>query len=748
MSTNERRKIDLVTFEILRHRLWEINDEMAMLAARISGSPAVYESGDFNTAILTAEGEGLFTGVYVIRQASALDVLVQSVIERFRGDLHDGDMFLTNDPWSGALHAMDYAVVAPVFWEGEVVCWTGVVMHEIDVGGPRPGSWTVGAQDAFQECMLIPPVKIVEAGRLRKDIERIYLRNTRTPDMNALNLRAKIAAQVTTRERLRDIIREFGKDTFLDLQHQILDYVRTSLRRRIGQLPDGVWYAHAFLDHDGVEDRMYRFRLKLTKTGEKLIFDFTGTSKQALGAINSAYSGLIGGVVQTIFPLLCFDLPWSHGAVADCIEIISEPGTVNNATFPAATSMATVNSCQITGNVIWEAFARMFSCVDELRREVSGLCYGGVAMAVLAGRRINGTPFVNMFTDSVGGGGARSFRDGIDTCGNMVAPGYAIPNVERIEGLFPVLYVYRKERPETAGAGTWRGGVGIEYMIIPHKGAGEIEAVFFGSAAAHCETKGAAGGFPGSVQRSLIIRDANVGEQFKSGQVPLTSDDVTGLVELPQAKDTAKLGGSDAWVCFCDGGGGYGDPLERDPGNVRLDVLRGLCTAAEGERLYGVKLDGDNVDQLQTNALRTKRREARKVQGRRMGDAWRPDAAFEGEQLFRYGEILAVRRTKIGPAIGCIRCGSMLCAATEDPRQRALMVEQELSALSPLNRYGREDEVVIRHYCCPGCARVFSTDVQLKSDDPRMPEMVLSAEYFTQTQSSPRTKTAESAPAT
>jgi N-methylhydantoinase B len=480
---SQTTKLDLITFEVLRHRLWEINDEMAMLAARISGSPAVYESNDFNAAILTASGEGLFTGVYVIRQASALDVLVQSVIERFKDDCNDGDMFLTNDPWCGALHAMDYAVVAPVFWEGEIVCWTGVVMHEIDVGGPRPGSWTVGARDAFQECTLIPPAKIVDRGKLRKDIEQIYLRNCRIPDMNALNLRAKIAAQLTTRERLRDIIREYGRDTFVGLQHQILDYVRTALRKRISTLPDGIWFSHGFLDHDGVNDRIYRFELKLTKKADKLIFDFTGTSKQAAGSINCAYSGLIGGVVQTIFPLLCFDLPWSHGAVADCIEIISEPGTVNNATFPAATSMATVNSCQLTGNVIWEAMARMFSCVEELREEVAGLCYGGVAMAVLAGTNVNGRPFVNMFTDSVGGGGARSYRDGVDTCGNMVAPAYGIPNVERIESLFPVLYVYRKERAETAGAGRWRGGVGIEYMIIPYGTDAPVDAVFFGSAA-------------------------------------------------------------------------------------------------------------------------------------------------------------------------------------------------------------------------------------------------------------------------
>ena len=148
--------------------------------------------------------------------------------------------------------------------------------------------------------------------------------------MNALNLRAKIAAQVTTRERLRDIIREYSKETFLDLQEQIMDYVKTAVRNRIALIPDGTWYSNAFLDHDGVEDKLYRYKLKLTKKGDKLLLDFTGTSKQAAGSVNSAYSGLIGGVVQTLFPLLCFDLPWSHGAIADCFEIISEEGTINN----------------------------------------------------------------------------------------------------------------------------------------------------------------------------------------------------------------------------------------------------------------------------------------------------------------------------------------------------------------------------------------------------------------------------------
>src|SRR5262245_4022133 len=621
MPSGRRDRVDVVTFEVLRHRLWEINDEMGLMMGRISGSPAVYEAGDFNTAILTADGRGLFAGVYVIRQASALDLVVQAVLECFGGDVHEGDVFLTSDPWYGALHAMDSAVVAPLFWGGECVAWTGVVVHEMDMGGARPGSWCVGARDAYQEVPLMPPVKIVDGGRVRTDVERAFLRNSRTPEINALNLRAKIATQTATHQQLREIIAHYGVGTFLALQEQIIDYVRDAVRRRIAPLPDGVWYATALLDHDGVQNNLYRLQLALTKRGDHLTFDFTGTDRQAPGAINCAWSGLVGGVLQVLFPLLCFDLPWSHGALQNCITLVSESGTINNATFPAGTSMATVNACQATGNLVWEAMARMYGCSAHLRDEVMALGYGGVNMGVFGGRRPDGRPFVNMFTDSVGGGGARSFRDGIDTCGNMIAPAYGIPNVERIESLVPVLYVYRREREETAGAGTYRGGVGLEYMIIPHHAPGPLEAVFFGTGASHMETKGVLGGLPGSIHRNLVLRGAGVREHFAHGRVPLSVEEAgCERLEVMDAKHASWLEAGDAWVNFCTGGGGYGDPLDRDPERVRVDVRRGLVTPDEARRLYGVVVTDDLVvDAGATAARRAEIRAARLARGVRLG---------------------------------------------------------------------------------------------------------------------------------
>lgn len=724
-----RKQLDVVTFEVLRHRLWEINDEMGVMAGRISGSPAVYESGDFNSALLTADGRGLFTGVYVIRQSAALDVMVQSVIRSFDGDIEDGDMFLTNDPWYGALHAMDYAVVAPVFWEGRCIAWTGVVMHEMDVGGPRPGSWSVGARNVYEECPLMPPVKIVSGGRFRKDVEGVYLRNSRTAQINALNLRAKISAQATTHERLREIIREYGLSTFLTLQEQIIDYVSRSVRKRVSRLPDGVFHATCLLEHDGVNDHLYELKLSLTKSGERLKFDFTGTDKQAGGAINCAYSGLIGGVTQVLFPLLCFDLPWSQGALLDCIDILSEEGTINNCTFPAATSMATVNASQATGNLVWEAMAKLYGCSDELEDEVIALGYGGVNMAVLAGTQASGAPFVNMFTDSVGGGGARSFADGVDTCGNLIAPSYGIPNVERIENLFPVLYLYRKEKPDTAGAGKYRGGVGLEYMIMPYGTPHDIDAVFFSSGCSHPENKGVWGGLPGAVQRNLILRGSAVEEMLRQGDMPASAEEVKcRRVEIPLAKDTAALKGGDIWVNYCSGGGGYGDPLLRDPQQVQRDVRIGLCSRATAQALYGVSLGGDlAVDAKKTARLREARRKQRLEAGKRHpGASNAHESRSVGEKLLPCGEMLAIHASDDGPVYRCECCSRVLGAATEDLRRLLLLVEQPIGKLAPVNALVRKPKVVVRQYCCPGCGTLVSVDAPLAAYDPWMPDMKLS----------------------
>lgn len=709
-------RLDMVTFEVLKHRLWAINDEMALIAGRISGSPAVYESGDFNTAILTPGGQSLYVGAHIIRQAAALDVVVQGVKEFFGDDIADGDMFLTNDPWYGALHAQDAAVVAPVFFGGRLIAWTGIVMHETDVGGPKPGSWSVGARNAYEECPLFPPLKLIERGRLRRDVEAAFLRASRTPDLNALNLRAKIACQQTTRERLLDIVREIGSDGWFDLVDQLLQYVRTAVRERLRDIPDGTWHASHLLDHDGVEDRIYQLKVAVTKDVDRLIIDFRGTDKQAGGPINCTRSGLLGGVFQTLLPLLCFDVPWSTAALMDCVEVISEPGTINNALFPAATSMATVNACQATGSVLWNAMANMYGWSTALRGEMMALGHCGSNRAILSGIGESGR-FVHLISDPVGGGGARSFADGVDTCGNIASPAYAMPNVERMESLMPVLYVYRKERAQTAGAGKHRGGVSLEMMVIPHGTNHSMEVVFFANGAALPEANGLFGGYPGSLQRNLILRQAGVRGGFQRGQIPGDVESAGySQLEVAPAKAICTIGPGDAWVNFSTGGGGYGDPLDRDPGYVVRDVRRVLCTADDARELYGVVLEGSSFDAVGTERLREGKRRERLRSVTDPATSPSTSLPFDGPVLLTVGPALEIRTTNVGPVIGCQRCGRGLAPGTEDPRGYCLPGQSPITAFSPLNVYGNTKEIVVLTYCCPGCGTSLFTEVVRRQD--------------------------------
>ena len=373
--------------------------------------------------------------------------------------------------------------------------------------------------------------------------------------------------------------------------------------------------------------------------------------------------------------------------------------------------------------------AKMYACgPDELKREVIALGYGGVNMAVVAGTRTDGRPFVNLFTDSVGGGGARSFADGIDTCSNVIAPAYGIPNVERIETLIPVLYVYRRERPDTAGSGKWRGGLGIEYLVTPHGTDKDMNCVFFGTGSSHMETKGVHGGAPGTIQRNILLRQTDLAARFAAGHLPQDAAEIgAASVVLAEGKDVRHISPGDAWLCFCTGGGGYGDPLLRDPALVTRDVRRRLVTREEARRNYAVVLTDDGVfDTTATAEARAERRRERLAGGTRLGPDWPGASGFAGLPVrLALDDVIEIRDTPVGPVLGCRVCERPFGPADEDPRTRTLVIEHLLSDFSLVNHYGLEDEVVVRAYCCPGCGSQFSTDVQFRNEDPHMPDMSL-----------------------
>lgn len=694
--------MDDVTFEVMRHRLWEINNEIGVLAARMSASPAVYETGDYNTGILTAEGKGLFSGVGVIRMATALDRVVQSVRNVFGDDIGAGDMFITNDPYAGALHAMDVAVVAPVVVKGELVSWTGIVFHQLDVGGPTPGSWSVGATDAYQEPPLLPPAKIVEGGRLRRDVEAMFLRNSRTPDVVGINAHAKMGAQSLAHARIEGVIDEIGLDGYRELQSRIFDDVRGVVQSRIAAIPDGEWRVSTFLEHDGISDSIYELRLRLAKEDQRLVLDFTGTSPQAPGPINCAWGGLVAGVLEVLVPALCTDVPWAHGAVYECIEIISESGTINNAIHPAPTSMATVNACQATSDLVWQAFSRMNGWVDGRREETIALGYGGVNSGTLSGYR-DGRRFV-LACSGLGGGAARYGGDGVDSGGNIIAPIFAIPNVERLESLAPVLYLWRRERPESAGAGTWRGGPGVEVAIAVHKHDEALEGVSFNTSWAAPAARGAHGGLPGSLQGNLIVDIGDPSEFLRADQLYI--HEAATPLEMPALPGKALFGlvTGQVWISWTTGGGGFGDPLERLPQAVRDDVVDARCTADQAHRIYGVVLAGDRVDEEATAVLRLKlRRERGWTPGTNMAS---PSDDQADLRSIYYSYDLA------SETYSCNECGHVFKMPRDGRGSEGLLLSStNLEAISPANAWAGDHGFSVQHACCAGCGRQFATEV-------------------------------------
>jgi N-methylhydantoinase B/oxoprolinase/acetone carboxylase alpha subunit len=724
--------IDPVTFEVIRHRLWAINDDQGRMAARLSGSFIVFENFDFNAALVTADGRGLYCGVYILQHGATIDHFVRMVLDAWPAqEIRDGDMFFTNDPWWGALHANDGILAMPIFHEGELVLWSGIVMHDDDVGSPIPGSFVSGSHDRFGEAPLFPAIKLVEGFEPRADLERVYLRNSRTPEHNALNMRARVAALRSTHERIGELVAEYGVETFRAAQDEIVDYVERVVRRRLRAMPDGEWFAQGYHDHDGNVDELYRICTRVAKHGDRLTVDLTGTAEQAIGSINCARPAMEGAVMGVFLTLLCHDLPWAVGALRAIIEIVSEEGTINNAVSPAGASMASVMMTLSTQDVLAHAVAKMMLCAEGYRGESQASWTPGINGCLLIAPAAGGDdPYVGAIVDFVsGGGGARTFADGVDSGGIFHSMATQAPNVETIESRVPALAVYRRELCDSGGAGRFRGGVAVETATVPHKlpiapaGLNTIS-----SGVRLPAGRGLSGGLPGAAAANVILRDSNIRELLAAGTVPLSEHELDcARREVLPAKGFTAISEGDLLIGVHAGGGGYGDPLRRAPEQVVHDVGEGLVSPEQARAIYGVVVAGGDLDGEATARTRRRALAARLESAR----PWAPDAdagpETETSAALPGGTVLhpvsdTVEAVAVGDtrALRCTICHTRLGALAEDHKRTTRVQELALTAINPHNGGCRED-VVARWYHCPGCGTALALDVQ-RRDEPPLPE--------------------------
>jgi N-methylhydantoinase B/oxoprolinase/acetone carboxylase alpha subunit len=714
--------LDPVTFEVIRHRLWAINDDQARMAARLSGSFIVYEGYDFNAALVTADGRGLYCGVYILQHGATIDEFVRKLLADFAPEeIRPGDMFFSNDPWWGALHANDGILAMPIFWEDELVAWSGIVMHDDDVGSPVPGSFVAGATERFGEAPLFPAVKMVENFEPRRDVERVYLRNGRTAELNGLNMRARVAALRTTYERIEELIGQYGLDAFRAAQEGIIEYVERVVRSRLAEIPDGWWYSMGYHDHDGIENRMYPICCRVVKEGEKLTVDLTGTAPQSPGSINCARPAMEGAVMGVILTFLCYDLPWAIGGLRNVVEIVSEEGTLNNALSPAAVSYGSTMPTLSTQDVVAQAFAKMMLASEKYRAEAQGNWSPGCNGSLLIAPVPNDEPFVGAITDFfAGGGGARTFTDGIDSGGIFHSMASRASNAETVESRVPVLQVWRRELRDSGGAGRFRGGATAEFASIPHKmpirpaGLNTI-----GSGVSLPGGRGLSGGHPGGPSSNVVLRGSNVRALFAAGRVPAEADEIEAEVDVLAAKSFTMIDEDDLLIGCTAGGSGYGDPLLRDAGLVERDVAMGLVSEEAARSIYGVVVR----DAKATEAARAEIRARRLEEGRPgTGGGGTLDG---GVVLHPVSDTVEAVEHGGERSLRCTVCHYRFGSYREDHKRAAVVHEVPLRDASPVNsRCG--EEFVMREFCCPGCATLVAVDVQLR-DDPVMDEAVLSA---------------------
>jgi N-methylhydantoinase B len=731
LHTEWTDKVDPITYEVVRHHLWTINEELGMTIQRISGSPVAMYAFDLNSSIFTEDGEFIYYGPYQLYMSGVSDVQVKWTLEHRSANpgIGEGDMFLSNDPWVGAAHQMDVTLLNPVFAEGKLFCWITNVLHQYDVGGITPGSFCPNARDAFDEGILLPPVKIVERGELRKDIEGVYLRASRKPYLVALDLRAQIAGNVTAGRRIAQLIARYGAPVVKGVMRKIIDTAESAFLAKMAKLPDGIFRERSYVEVARVGDRgTYPVRLTMEKRGDALIFDNAGTAPQ-VGAINTTYSGWRGSILTAVNELLCWDQLYAIGGALRHIEFRPAIGAFTCATHPASVSTAPVQAMEISLYPAYNTLSKMLAAHPELKRDV--MCIGGTSQFPLTCfRGIDqwGERFGYLLLDPmVGAIGAFSFRDGIATGGQVRSPICRIGNVEHNEQSFPFLTLYRRENIDSGGAGKYRGGNSAITAFIPH-GTAEIIHETESSGAAIPTAPGLFGGYPACTNAYEFKRDTDVRRWFAERRIPDDIDDVAGTSELLQLRQTdIRQGPADVYEVAFAAGAGYGDPIERDPEAVRRDVENGDISAAAARELFRVALIGGE-DDLRVDGPATEAwRRAAIVE--RLGREPRPPA-LRHPVRYHVTETLDLLAVAGAPHLGCARCGHVLCAARENYKAHALRRDRPIQAANPLigdpSRF-IDAAVQFRQFYCPACGGLLENEV-CRAEDPLLWDIELAAE--------------------
>ncbi len=580
------RVIDPVTLVVIQNGLQQVCNEMDLAFVRAAFSPVIAETLDRSDGIyhrdtgeLVAQGE-LGLPVFV----GTMQFSTQAVIEytKARGiALEDGDVFIVNDPYMGGTHLMDVRFVKPFFYRGTLFAWLANTGHWPDIGGMVPGGFSASATEVEQEGLRLPPVKLFKRGLMDEEILAIVLSNIRIADQRIGDIKAQAAALTVGEKRLSAMLDRYGAEVVEDAIAELKARAATQMRAKIATIPDGTYHGESFVDSDGVVDAPLRIALAVTKSGESLHFDFAGSSPPCRGPMNSVLATTRSSVylaMKHIFP----DVPINAGTFAP-LQIADPDGTFLYARYPRPVSGCAAEVSQRIAEAVFDALVKAMP--DQL-------C---AAPAVTSGNLSVGgfDPKRNrnyvMYVISGGGYGGSPHGDGISNGCSTIGISKTTP-IEVMEQYYPVLFEEYSLHEGSGGAGRQRGGFGVNYRLRIRAGEARASMVMDHGRGG---PNGALGGSNGGVNKVRIGRVAG-------DYVPQHLSKDQGIVLEP----------GDVIEVSTPGGGGYGNPLERDPVLVMRDLERGYYDADDARAMFGVIVGDDgSLDIAGTEQCRAQRRD-------------------------------------------------------------------------------------------------------------------------------------------
>ena len=572
---------DAIRLELMKNAFAAIADEMAATVIRTARSSVIKEAMDFSTGLLDPQGNLIAQGLCLPVHMGSFPPTLSTVLEKFAGDIHPGDVFALNDPYLGnGLHLPDIFIFKPIFFEGRLLAYAAAIGHQTDIGGRVAGGNACDNTEIFQEGLRIPPLRVIAQGKPDPVFFDILRLNVRVPETVIGDVQATIAACTRGERALMTLAGKHGTDAIVADMASLLDYSEALTRAELAAFPDGTWEFEDFLDDDGFSEDAIRIFAKVIKKGSDITVDFTGTSPQVKGSINLPIAMTQSSVYACLRSIMDPALPTNSGFMRP-IKVIAVSGSIVNPTSPAPVAARGLTSMRVT-EAVWGALARM------LPDKVFACGAQGDFGVTIAGYRKEGRPFV-LLEFLFGTWGGRPNKDAIDALSSL-AVNYSNTPVEIVEREQPIRIEEYGFRQDSCGAGKYRGGLG---MVREYRLTHVDEAVLqVRSDRQKFRPYGLKGGNPG----------AHAGNVLKG---------MDGKRSALPGKFMRTFLRGETYRAELAGGGGWGDAYARAPELVWQDVLDEKVSRQSAARDYGVSISDDGaLDVAGTERLRLARRAA------------------------------------------------------------------------------------------------------------------------------------------